>query len=118
MLGAGKRTERITIIEKTYIPDGAGGNTEGLPVTVISTLAKYRQKNISAEMIANYPDMIGMGEFEIPYRQDVIIKHSHFVEWRGRESAIISIEPDLVRRQKIVIGVKFSNQTTDNGDPA
>lgn len=118
MLGAGKRSEQIKIIEKGSTSDGMGGTIPGADVTVLETFAKVEPVKATAEIIAKYPEMIGTTKFKILYRQDVEITDSMFIQWRGREAAITGIEPGLTTREQITILAKFSNKTTDNGDPA
>lgn len=115
MLGS-ELTEKITITRTEGTSDGMGGTIPGEPVEILSTLAKVRQKKVSNDLIAQSKDLIEVYEFTIRYRQDVTIKSSDAIEWRGRAFEIIGLPPGFIKRESIVIQAKTSNISTDNGE--
>lgn len=112
-------TEQIVISRETVgTPDGTGGTIPGSETStpILTTYAKVKHKSVSNDLIAQYEDLIEVYEFTIRYRQDVEIKNTDTISWRGRTFEIIGLPPGFIDRTQIKIIAKTSNKSTDNGD--
>jgi head-tail adaptor len=112
---ANRLTEQITINRRTSVSDGAGGYTPGDTNPVVSTLANVKHKSVSNDLIAQYGELIEVYEFTIRYRQDIEIKSTDSIDWRGRTFEIIGLPPGFIGRKQIKIIAKTSNKSTDDG---
>lgn len=112
---AGSLNERVVFLAPTKVSDEAGGAvTTWEPI--LDTFARVRELSVSNDLIAQQNNVTGVLEFTIRYRQDVILKTGHKIDWRGRRFELIpNFAGGILNREYISIRAVAEIENSGDG---